>query len=259
LPGSPGKHTPYFELVDAQSKAGCPICRLVYKATDRYLDSLLYEAVLDPEVRAKLKRSRGFCPKHTQMLRYKAGRALGVALIYRDIIRAVCEIADKARYQEESSLARRLWGKVLGKVPRRHSAGSALAAQEECPACTIGRKTERNYIELLVAHLQDECLYHAYSQGEGLCLPHFVGALQAVADEESLRLLVEPQVERYGFMLHDLDEFIRKRDYRFRHENYGEEGDVWLRAPNAVVGGAGMGLSAKWGGRKAQDLADDHG
>jgi len=57
LPRKPGKHTPFFELVDAQSQAGCPICRQVYKATDRYLDSLLYEAVLDPDVRAKLKDS----------------------------------------------------------------------------------------------------------------------------------------------------------------------------------------------------------
>jgi hypothetical protein len=55
-------------------------------------------------------------------------------------------------------------------------------------------------------------------------------------------------------MLADLDEFIRKRDHRFRREKYGEEGDVWLRAMNAIVGGAGMGLSAESGGRRSDDL-----
>ena len=76
MPRKPGKHTPYFELVEAQEQAGCPICRLVYKATDRYLDSILYEAVLDPDVRSKLKESYGFCREHVAMLRGKPGRAL---------------------------------------------------------------------------------------------------------------------------------------------------------------------------------------
>src|SRR5450756_953315 len=93
----PGKHTPYFELLEAQVKAGCPICRLVYKATDRYLDSLLYEAVLDPTVRAKLKQAQGFCTEHVEMLGRRPGRALGIALIYRDIIRAAIIAAENAR------------------------------------------------------------------------------------------------------------------------------------------------------------------
>ena len=104
MPSSPGKHTPYFELVDAQSQAGCPICRLVHKATDRYLGSLLYEAVLDPEVPTGLRRSRGFCSKHTEMLRRKPGRALGVAIIYRDIIRTVSDVAGQGGYRGEPTL-----------------------------------------------------------------------------------------------------------------------------------------------------------
>ena len=256
LPGSPGKHTPYFELVDAQSQAGCPICRLVYKATDRYLDALLYEAVLDPQVRAKLKRSRGFCPEHAEMLRRKPGRALGVALIYRDVIRTVCEIAGQGRFEEERSpvsrIIRRLWGQGRGGA----STASSLVGQEQCPACAVGEKAERNNIQLLLAHLGDERLHDAYAQGDGLCLPHFIRALDCIDDAESLRRLIDPQVARYRLMLGDLDEFIRKRDHRFRHEKYGQEGDVWLRVLNAVSGGAGMGLSARSGGRRSEDIVD---
>ena len=257
MSGSPGKHTPYYELVDAQSQAGCPICRLVYKAADRYLDSLLYEAVLDPDVRAKLKESRGFCLDHTEMLRRKPGRALGVALIYRDIIRAVSEIVGKGRCKGGSSPMSRLLDKILGKTRGRQRPGAVLAGERVCPACAIARKAERNNIELLLAHLQDEQLHDAYAKGEGLCLPHFVRALETVEDEESFGLLVGPQVARYRLMIRDLDEFIRKRDHRFRHEKYGEERDVWLRALNAVVGGAGMGLSAESGGRGSPELMDE--
>ena len=48
----PGKHTPFFELLDAQAQPGCSICRMVDRATFQYLDAILYEAVLDPDVRA---------------------------------------------------------------------------------------------------------------------------------------------------------------------------------------------------------------
>jgi len=234
--------------------AGCPICRLIYKATDRYLDGLLYEAVLDPDVRAKTKRSRGFCAQHVAMLRRKPGRALGIALIYRDIVRTIAENADHSRYVEEKApLLQRLLGRGRGK----RATVEGLQGDWPCPACAIGDRAETMYIELLLAHLDDEKLYTAYSKGEGLCLAHFVQALEDAPDRVALRRLVEPQVARYGLMLDDLDEFIRKRDHRFSGEKYDQEGDVWLRALNAIVGGAGMGLSREWGGRRSQDIVDD--
>lgn len=249
----PGKHTPYFELVDAQALAGCPICRLIYKATDRYLDGILYEAVLDPAVREKTKRSRGFCAEHVAMLRRKPGRALGIALIYRDIVRTIAESADHSQYVEQQApFLQRLFGKGRGK----RATIEGLEGDWECPACAIGKQAEEMYVELLIAHLDDEQLYTAYAQGEGLCLTHFRQALEKAPDRVTMRRLVEPQVKRYGLMLDDLDEFIRKRDHRFKNEKYGQEGDVWLRALNAIVGGAGMGLSREWGGRRSDDLVD---
>lgn len=246
------KHTPYFELVEAQAKPGCPICRMIYQQTDRYLDSLLYEAVLDPDVRAKLKRSRGFCAEHVEMLHRKPGRALGIALIYRDTIRLLAQLGEKGRYEPETSLRVRFLKREQGGL----GTANQMAAEQACPACEIAKDSERLYVGLLASHLQDDDLYAAYAQGEGLCLPHVLATLEQVADESSLERLIKPQVARYRLMLNDLDEFIRKRDHRFRDEKYGEEGDVWLRAMNAIVGGAGMGLSAKWGGRRSQDLDD---
>lgn len=247
----PGKHTPFFELVDAQAMAGCPICRLVYKATDRFLDSILYEATLDPEVRETLKRSHGFCAEHVEVLRNRPGRALGVALIYRDVLRRrLIETLESARYSDERSRLAR-W---LGRGGHNAAVRRRLTPDAPCPACAIKHKAESNYLDLLVAHLDDDRLHAAYSQGEGLCLEHFVGALERVADPESFHRLVSPQEARYRQMLADLDEYIRKRDHRFTDAKFGEEGDVWLRVMNAVTGGAGMGLSARWGGRRSNDL-----
>lgn len=245
MPQKVGKHTPYFELLDAQGQAGCPICRLVDKATERYLDSILYEAVLDPEVRAKLKAARGFCARHVEMLRHMPGRALGIALIYRDIIRAMATALDGKQVAPAAP-------SPLGRLVQRlcgARAAQPLIASQDCPACTIGRGAEEDYLFLLLAHLDDPALQAAYAAGDGLCLEHLAQALPLVEDAATLRRLAQPQLVRYKAMLGDLDEFIRKRDHRFSHEKYGEEGDVWLRAMNAVVGGAGRGLSAKHGGR----------
>ena len=254
MPRKPGKHTAFFELVDVQGQAGCPICRLVRKATFRYLDSILYEAVLDLDVRLKLKRSRGFCTGHVEMLHNMPGRALGIALIYRDVIKDIANIADGERFRGRSGQT--LLEKVTGREASRPAIAKKIEANEPCPACAVGRQSERISVEILLAHLDDERLYDAYVQGEGLCLKHFVQALEDVEDETTYDRLVSPQVVRYRKMLVDLDEFIRKKDHRFRLEKSGEEGDVWLRAMNAIVGGAGMGLSAKWGGRRAANLDD---
>ena len=243
-----GKHTPYFELLEAQRKAGCPLCRLVYRATDRYLDSLLYEAVLDPDVRDKLKGSQGFCREHVAMLGRQPGRALGIALIYRDIVRDLAVGLHKAEAEERG------WIDRLRRLLPWHSKRATLPATKRCPACDIAQRHEDSYIELLLAHLGDEKLSEAYAQGEGLCLDHLILAIDRAPSQETVRCLVQPQIERYTEMLHHLDEFIRKRDHRFRHEPMGEEGDVWLRAMNAVAGGAGLGLSPESGGRQTNDL-----
>lgn len=253
MPDQPGKHTTFYELLEAQSLAGCPICRLAHKATRRYLDSILYEAVLDPDVRMKLKSSRGFCSQHVQMLTHMPGRALGIALIYRDIIRATLTAADAAAPNAPASFVTRLFHRAR----RTRADTGRLIPQQQCPACAIGATAESDFTTVLLAHLSDGELYQAYSEGEGLCLPHLMQSIAQADTTETLQHLLRPQLQRYQAMLGDLDEFIRKRDHRYRGEEYGDEGDVWLRAMNAVVGGAGLGLSARSGGRRDASIDDD--
>lgn len=244
---SQGKHTPYFELRDAQAKAGCPICRLVFKSCDRFLDAILYEATLDPKVRLDLKQSHGFCAQHVEMMRAKPGRALGTALIYRDVLRMLIETLDAAS-DRRPTLGERL------RMSKQNTTVKALTPTKACPACAIADKAAQDYVSLLLAHLSDSEMQEAYAAGDGLCLPHLRQAIDAAGDADMLHLLIEPQVARYTAMLNDLDEYIRKRDHRFRGEQMGPEGDVWLRVMNAITGGAGMGTSAEHGGRPSGDI-----
>ena len=54
----------YFVLFEELKLPGCPICSLAIKDGRSYLESLLYESVLDVPVRLKLMDSFGFCNRH---------------------------------------------------------------------------------------------------------------------------------------------------------------------------------------------------
>ena len=246
MANKPGKHTPYFELVDAQRLAGCSVCRLVHHTTDRYLDSLLYESVLDPELREKLKRSHGFCSEHVEMLRNKPGRSLGTALIYETLLRRVVEVMEEGRLEAGS-----LRDRIRGAGSHGRGLGGRLSPDLPCPACLIKERATQDNLELLIAFMDDEKLYEAYIEGEGLCLPHLAWAVGLVSDEVILQRLLQPQIARYRLLLDDLAEYIRKSDHRFKHEKLGPEGDVWLRVMNAVTGGAGLGLGRDHNPRRA--------
>ena len=45
--------------------------------------------------------------------------------------------------------------------------------------------------------------------------------------------------ERYAVLRAELDEFIRKNDYRFQSEGMGAEGDSWKRAVGLMTGRPG--------------------
>ena len=47
---------------------------------------------------------------------------------------------------------------------------------------------------------------------------------------ESVQVLLELASDRWGKLPDELTEFIRKNDYRFSKEGFGEERDSWLRA-----------------------------
>jgi hypothetical protein len=77
-----GRFIGFFRLVDACAKPGCPVCRCLVADARRYLGTLLYEHVNDPDTRRRLRASWGFCGWHTWMLRDLADPAFGSAIIH---------------------------------------------------------------------------------------------------------------------------------------------------------------------------------
>ena len=229
----------FYDLRDALAQPGCVVCRLKANSADRFLDSLLWECVTDPDKRQDIRQARGFCREHAWRLA-RAGAALGVAIILRDVLQDALRTMDKATFQATPPWSLRRVYETLD--PRQQAAATAvlvsqLEPQITCLACGWAEKMERIYLQVLVSHLLgEEGLLAAYEPSDGLCLPHFRQALALVRDERVFEALIGAQQATWERLVNDLSEFIRKSDYRFKHESWGEERDAWLRAIAALAG-----------------------
>ena len=65
--------------------------------------------------------------------------------------------------------------------------------------------------------------------GNGFCVGHAEDVLAALKPADALRLR-ELEGRRLSLLQAELEEAIRKNDYRFRGETWGEERSAWQRA-----------------------------
>lgn len=216
----------YHELLEALQGEGCAVCRLARKASDSYIRALIYEGVTDVKLREALRNARGLCHLHGWRMVGRRGSVLGTAIIYRDVINTLVKAL------EARPAAARLFGRGQPELSR------ALAASEDCPACLLERDAERRAVKILLNHLGDSAIAEAYQQAGGICLPHFQLALGQGSQSAGVTL-AGWQAQAWAQLRDDLDELIRKHDYRFRSETVtDDEADSWERAVAAVVGEA---------------------
>jgi hypothetical protein len=195
------------------------------RAAARYLDVLNYEGVNDPGLRQALQKAQGLCHRHAWQWTRMRGSPLGVAIVYRHLLK------DLATTLEKETQAR------LGPRRGRRRAATPLQPTGACPACAVETESVERYGRTLLARLNHPDLVAAYEAAGGLCLPHLRRVL-ALADETPARTLQTWQLAIYRRLLAQLDEFIRKHDHRFRHEPFGLEKDAWTRGVAAVAGEA---------------------
>jgi hypothetical protein len=220
----------YHEVLEALQAGGCALCRLAYRASDSYLNAVLYEGVTDVKVRETLRDARGVCYRHAWRLAGKRGAVLGTAIVYRDVINTLTKALEAG--QDD---APRLFG--FGPAGRSSpDLARNLAASKACPACTLEQDSEQRTAKILLKHLNDAAIEEAYIAAGGLCLPHFQVAL-ANANAGAGKKLAGWQAAAWRSLRDELDELIRKHDYRFRSETITEaEAQSWQRAVAAAIG-----------------------
>jgi hypothetical protein len=226
------------ELIAACRQPGCPLCRLVQSGVQHYVQNLFYESVNDIELRQRLRRSLGFCAEHARLsLEPGVGDALGVSIIYNDIFTNLLRRLPEAGrpVPNEAKLFSRLRTNraISGSI---QTLLDALIPETACPACDQREELEHIFCPALGDHLADEPLARAFRAGDGLCLPHLRRVAPEVKNEAGWLILLESTRTRLESLQAELDEFIRKNDYRFHGESIGEERDAWQRAVRKVIG-----------------------
>jgi hypothetical protein len=229
----------YYSLLEACEQPGCPVCRVTLHLVDRYLNALFYESVNDIPTRTSLRNSRGFCSSHAwRLLDGEVGNALGIAIIYHDVLTNVLrelpgQEIQKGRGGNIATFLTRA-GRQAGELVRK--AVQALTPGEECLACRERREANRLVSEVLLASLADDRLLAALAASDGLCLPHLRQSLERAQGEQQLAGLLQASRPQLEALNAQLGEFIRKNDYRFREEGFGEEGSSWRRAISKAQG-----------------------
>jgi hypothetical protein len=217
-----------LELRAAMASQGCPLCRLATKAERTFIDSLNYERVLDLKTRDALKASRGLCDHHSRVWQHVQGSALGVAIVYRISILDLLRDTGPDRAQ-------------LGPVFRRRRQAEAVAdrlrAEALCPACIISEDTAERFGGQLLEDIRDAEVQALLVVCGGLCLPHLRQVLTLQGAERAHKLLMRTQRQAWAQLMGELEEFIRKNDYRFSGESMTpDESTSWTRALDVLVG-----------------------
>lgn len=228
-----------YKLVEASREQGCPVCRLEQQGVERYLDNQFYENVNSSKWRDHLRASLGFCHEHVWLaVDKRLGDALGFSIIYRDIVNSVLKQLSEGGSPPRPARGRK---SLLGQVPEqaRNLVQKMLLAftpRKRCPVCEHRDETSRNTLIALVEGLETTEFVTALQASDGLCLPHLRRVLEHVREVSVCEALLGIHREKLESLKAELDEFIRKNDYRFAAEGFGKEGDAWLRAISLVVG-----------------------
>ena len=223
-------------------QGGCPLCVLVGRAERKAVDLFLYDQVNDISRRDALRASRGLCLPHTAML--AEGRsALGVAILSRDILRTMTAELEaeapnrgasrKGDADEKASQPFAFFASFAVKLGARLA--GRIEPQAGCPMCAERPRIEAPLIAGLLHNLGDGAFAAAFDASAGLCRVHLAATLRA-ADAERARALATRQAAIWRRLEADLDEFIRKHDYRFKGEAFEGERDVWRRALQLASG-----------------------
>lgn len=201
----PNKFLNYTELIEAFKLEGCPICRRIESSVRKYIESTLYENITDQPTVKNIRNAYGFCQAHSQML-IIIGDALGSAIIYKGVL---LELLNDLYHENMDNFIRK----------------------KKCPVCVAAEQEIQNEVNLFYHFYEEDEFSFEFHKSNGLCIQHFLVVLNKFDNEILKGKLIKFHIEKIKSLIGNLDELIRKHDYRFSGEKiFPEESKSWLNA-----------------------------
>jgi len=201
------------------------------------MDSLFYEYVNDRGVRERLRASHGFCNWHAWMATTIEHCQSGIALLYehllQDQIVSLRAFRNSVRPWSWLSWLRAAWQTLR----RRPDLLDVRRRRATCPACArLDLFFEQHFVATLVAHLGEEAFREGFRLSFGLCLPHLYQAIASHRDHPNLPVLLDLELQKLSSLRGELNEYLRKLDYRCLAEPRGDEQTAWRRVIELFAG-----------------------
>ncbi len=214
-----------LRVVGSVNESDCPVCRSVAPAMDNWLARLAAPSAAAGAQQEDQPPAASLCNAHLWRLRRVVGASRTAAFLQPE----VPAISDLLQAQARQIDAAAGWHGLLAlleRLGRREAVAGVTAPGERghCPACEAQAAVER---QATLAALG----------APRLCLPHLRQALSLPGASEQAMDLTAAQIRALEALRWQLGEYIRKQDYRFRHEPLGAEADAPWRAVAQVAGG----------------------
>ncbi len=234
------KFVAFFQLIDACGQEGCPVCACVREEGLRYLGALMYEQVNDPETRARLQASWGFCNWHGSLLPDIPHSGLGVAIICEDLLGAALRRLRRLLTRlERGTLNGGGLFRFLGRVPRLAML-DAWRRRAACVVCQSSRASEEVYLRTILEFTGDPQFDRGFDRSRGICLPHLLRLTELGRGHPRLEPVLKKMETKWGRLRDSLKQFIDKHDYRATEKFSEEEALSWRQALEMLAGAPGL-------------------
>ncbi len=215
---------PVNEAFDKSIEApecGCPFCTLYKKLQSEYLELILGASMMEPDVRIKTNKL-GFCNDHYNMMFVRKNR-LGLALMLESHMDELRDDVDK---------------KFLNLFPGENARRRITELDKSCYICDkIDFSITKMFETTLLLYERDGEFKKKFCAEPYFCIPHF-NKLITLAKAKMPKKLYNDFYEDasrvtfnyFDALRSDVKHFIKKFDYRYEDEPWGNSKDSVERA-----------------------------
>lgn len=179
------------------------------------------------EARPLFLASGGYCNRHAWLLHEQLcrhGNGAPIADLYGMVLRHDRNVLRQFAARREGRRKRR----PLAPLQRRR-----------CLACVNSDAADRRHAYFFMRALDEERVRRLYGRADGLCLAHAMAVVdEALEDDQSeiASFLVEETLRRLDSVATLLEEYDRRRDYRYADLPKGREQHAWTDVIRLYVG-----------------------
>lgn len=205
----------------------CPLCELRKKVNREVVDFVLGPSYMEEDIRYETDKA-GFCPKHYSEIFHESNR-LGVALMVSTHLKKINKDL-KTHLDAPIKSGKGLFKKASDIPP---AVQYIKSVSETCFACKRVNERMEHYLDTVFYLFKtDPDFKEKIKNSKGFCLEHFselisIGEkkLGKSAYESFMQTIIPIQKENLKRLDEELDLFIKKFDYRFKDEPWGNSKD----------------------------------